>query len=90
MSSTGRANHSADTLLPFGIVLFTKDYEVITGLPPILLDVYAGDSTDFYNTKGIIENGKGKCRVNFVSYKTTNDFELVKQALDSAYYFMIM
>ena len=90
MSSTGRANHSADTLLPFGIVLFTKDYEVITGLPPILLDVYAGDSTDFYNTKGIIEKGKGKCRVNFVSYKTTNDFELVKQALDSAYYFMIM
>lgn len=90
LSSTGRANHSADTLLPFGIVLFTKDYEVITGLPPILLDVYAGDSTDFYNTKGIIENGKGKCRVNFVSYKTTNDFELVKQALDSAYYFMIM
>ena len=90
LSSTGLAYHNADTLLPFGIVLFTKDYEVITELPPILLDIYAGDSTDFYNTKGIIEKGKGKCRVNFVSYSTIDDFEIAKQALDSAYYFMIM
>ena len=90
MSSTGLANHSADSLLPFGIILFTEDYKVIKDLPPILLDVYSDDDTDLNNTKEIIEKGKGKCRVNFVSRRTTDNFELVKSALDNARYFYII
>ena len=42
------------------------------------------------NTKGIIEKGKGKCHVNFVSRRTTDNFELVKSALDNARYFFII
>lgn len=90
LSSTGLANHSADSLLPFGIILFTEDYKVIKDLPPILLDVYSDDDTDLNNTKEIIEKGKGKCHVNFVSRRTTDNFELVKSALDNARYFFII
>lgn len=40
ISSTGLANHDADTLMPIRLALLNKDYEPINGLPPILLSRY--------------------------------------------------
>ena len=56
---------------------------------------YEETDKEFYRiedglTKEIIEKGKGKCRVNFVSRRTTDNFELVKSALDNARYFFII